>query len=922
MPSSALRQIRRDWFLHEHGAVIVQPSPRVEAGDVDAVLAVAAQHAIGCRVVHLSGGDVVLLDRAADALRKLGFVIVRGGDVDACRAAWRGRHVALLAASAAERFAAVAWVRALSRESPRGHVVVTTDEPGTAAGEFCARERAPALPLAIGEPGRGSAHVPDARISRARRFSRSGRVASASRWTDAAIAAARRRGDESSMVAAATRMIDLLVDRGELPQAIRTARRLLAGVTGFGATAEAVALLVRPLLLSLELDAAEALVAGARVEAVLRDLPAPDRVIHGAALVCFWRGRFEEAVALARIPASGTAADLGAAALAAWGAGDRDLLWTCRARMAAGASRAESTTAFWSAVVDALFAAMAEPGRAPAAVEALVTSAPPWLAAFAHAVAIEAGLRGHGALRFDSRPAQPAAGRERPAPLFRLLLDWQQARARGDAAAAAQAAARARHAGLDGLARWGRKDACMQLLHDWSTLLRIVHEAEDELSALTSGCAWVRRQGHAVAVAVADADGTSWLAFDGCARHDLAHPDVQRALSAAAGTVTAAGAHVYATAPVRYAGRVIGRVIAKGNPASRMTLEQAVQALAAIAGPAARGRLDTLAIARAAHVLVPEIIGRSPAVEAMRDAIARAAGTAFPVLIEGESGTGKELVARALHKLSPRRDRRFCAVNCAAFTDELFEAELFGYARGAFTGAVGARAGLIEDAHDGTLFLDEVGDLSARAQAKLLRTLQEREVRRLGENAARRVDVRVVAATNVALDDAVGQGRFREDLLFRLAVIRIRVPPLRDRAEDIALIASAFWRRLAAEAGRAVRLGPDVMAALGRHRWPGNIRELQNVLAALLVLSPARGRVTERHLSQVLRIGAAPDPGALRSLDESRRSFERQMIAAALARHGGRQARAAHELGLTRQGLAKAMRRLDLDPGGDAAGVA
>jgi two-component system response regulator HydG len=309
-------------------------------------------------------------------------------------------------------------------------------------------------------------------------------------------------------------------------------------------------------------------------------------------------------------------------------------------------------------------------------------------------------------------------------------------------------------------------------------------------------------------------------------------------------------------------------------------------------------------------------------VAGVRDAIARAAVTSFPVLVEGESGTGKELVARALHRLGPRRDRRFTAVNCAAFTDELFEAELFGYARGAFTGAIGARAGLIEEAHEGTLFLDEVSDLSARAQAKLLRTLQEREVRRLGENISRGVDVRVISATNVPLAEAVGRGRFREDLMFRLAVVRIRVPPLRDRAEDIPLLAQAFWRQMAPGADKRVVLGPDAIAALCCHQWPGNIRELQNVLAQLIVLAPGRGRVGQRHVARVLSADPpAAEPGSL-SLDAGRRLFERRMIAAALVRHGGRRMAAARELGLTRQGLAKAIRRLDLGRAGDAAGVA
>ena len=751
----------------------------------------------------------------------------------------------------------------------------------------------------------------DARAVRAERYTRRRRLAAATRWTEASIEAARRRGDEPSIVSAASDGVARLLEHGDVAAALRTARRLCNDVTGYPAAADAGALLARSLLLALELDAAEAVLAGIRVEAALRARPVPDAVSLEMAGVCFWRGRFEEAIVLARAANAQTPEQIGTAALAAWAGLDRDLLWCCRARIDRAASRGERGARFWALAINALAGTL--PGAAPPslAADALPNSAPPGYAALARALALELKLR----------PRQPSRHRSRSSiPLFGLLLDWMEARENDDDVSSEPIAARARHLGVDGLARWGRRDSSMQLMHDWPALLHVVHEADDELSALTSGCAWVRRRGRAAAVAVVDADGTSWLASDGWTRDDLAHPDVQHALGAS-GTVTL-GPHIYATGLIRYAGRAVGRVIARGTAEGRATLEQAVAAFAAVSAPAVRARLDMLAVSRAAHVLAPDIIGQSPSIQAVRDAIARAAVTVFPVLVEGESGTGKELVARALHRLSPRRDRRFCAVNCAAFTDELFEAELFGYARGAFTGAVGARAGLIEDAHQGTLFLDEVGDLSARAQAKLLRTLQEREVRRLGENASRRVDVRVIAATNIPLGDAVVHGRFREDLLFRLAVIRLPVPPLRDRAEDIPLIAHDVWRRLSADANKNVRLGPDAIAALCRHRWPGNIRELQNVLAALVVLAPARGRVGERHVSQVLATEpvAGAHPGL--SLDDGRRLLERRMIVAALARHGGRQGPAAHELGLTRQGLAKAMRRLDLNPTTDSLGVA
>jgi transcriptional regulator with PAS, ATPase and Fis domain len=240
------------------------------------------------------------------------------------------------------------------------------------------------------------------------------------------------------------------------------------------------------------------------------------------------------------------------------------------------------------------------------------------------------------------------------------------------------------------------------------------------------------------------------------------------------------------------------------------------------------------------------------------------------------------------------------------------DAELFGHARGAFTGAVGPRAGLFEDANGGSLFLDEVGELSARAQAKLLRALQEREVRRVGENVARPVDARVIAATNRSLPDMAARGLFRDDLLFRLGVVRLRLPPLRDRPEDIPAIARACWTRVARDAACRAVIGPDALARLIAHPWPGNVRELQNVLAGLVLVAPPRGRVTSRHVEAVLvEAGSTRQPPPV-SLERARVSCERRTVAAALARHGGRRTAAARELGLSRQGLSKALRRLRL----------
>ncbi len=241
--------------------------------------------------------------------------------------------------------------------------------------------------------------------------------------------------------------------------------------------------------------------------------------------------------------------------------------------------------------------------------------------------------------------------------------------------------------------------------------------------------------------------------------------------------------------------------------------------------------------------------------------------------------------------------------------EDLLDSELFGHARGAFTGAVADRPGLFEDANGGTLFLDEVADLSPRGQAKLLRVLQQHEVRRVGETFGRTVDVRIVAAANRDMRTEASAGRFRQDLLYRLDVIRIHVPPLRDRPEDVALLAEHFWRDASARVGSAARLTHGVLTELTRYHWPGNVRELQNVVAALAVAAPSRGRVRPGLLPAV--VTGATSVTALR-LDEARTQFERRCVEVALARAGGNRSKAAAQLGLSRQGLLKMIVRLGI----------
>ncbi|MBX3469575.1 MAG: sigma-54-dependent Fis family transcriptional regulator [Planctomycetes bacterium] len=315
------------------------------------------------------------------------------------------------------------------------------------------------------------------------------------------------------------------------------------------------------------------------------------------------------------------------------------------------------------------------------------------------------------------------------------------------------------------------------------------------------------------------------------------------------------------------------------------------------------------------------LVGDSPPMRALADRIERVARSALPVLVRGETGSGKELVARAIHRRS-RRTGAFVSENCAALADSLLEAELFGHEQGAFTGADRARDGLFARAHGGTLFIDEVGDMSPAMQAKLLRVLQDGEVRRLGGQRTRTFDVRVIAATHKDLEALVRQGLFREDLLFRLAVLEVRVPALRDRPEDLPGLVEHFLRRQAAETGQPpLLLSDQTLDALMAHAWPGNVRELENAVrvAALFsqggVLDPAALPFRRAAPSQ-----AAPDQELsyqeLRDLLEER---ERAYVREVLATSHGNKAEAARRLGVTRYALYRTLRRLGIDAGDDAA---
>jgi DNA-binding NtrC family response regulator len=315
------------------------------------------------------------------------------------------------------------------------------------------------------------------------------------------------------------------------------------------------------------------------------------------------------------------------------------------------------------------------------------------------------------------------------------------------------------------------------------------------------------------------------------------------------------------------------------------------------------------------------MVGDSAAMRAVADTIRRAGSTDATVLVTGESGTGKELAARALHAESRRADAPFVALNCSALPAELIESELFGHVRGAFTGADRDREGVFEAADGGTLFLDEVGDLSPSAQAKLLRVIEEGRVTPVGTATARAVDVRLVAATNRPLDEMASRGEFREDLLYRLQVVTLRLPPLRERRADIPALAVHFIAELASRHERPVRsLSASARRALVAYDWPGNVRELRNVLERAVVLADGDEMDLAALPARVSGASIAPGPieAALAELpftearERAVEAFERSFLAAALERHGGNVSATARSLGLHRQSLQKILRRLEI----------
>ena len=309
------------------------------------------------------------------------------------------------------------------------------------------------------------------------------------------------------------------------------------------------------------------------------------------------------------------------------------------------------------------------------------------------------------------------------------------------------------------------------------------------------------------------------------------------------------------------------------------------------------------------------IIGDSVPMKALRQQMELMAATNGRVLIYGESGTGKELVAHAIHAMSQRESEAFVEVNCAAIPEELIESELFGHIKGSFTGAHESKIGKFRKADAGTLFLDEVGDMSLRTQAKVLRALEEQRFEAVGASEWTQVDVRVIAATNKVLEQEIERGNFREDLFYRLNVIPFHVPPLRDRVEDVPLLADYFLREFTVAYGRKPKeLTPAAYEVLQEHHWPGNVRELRNLIERIVILNP-QTRVDARHIPlQTTRRTAAERAERFGSLQEVREAVEREYILKKLEETNGNVTRTAELLGLERSNLYRKMKTLGIGP--------
>ena len=437
---------------------------------------------------------------------------------------------------------------------------------------------------------------------------------------------------------------------------------------------------------------------------------------------------------------------------------------------------------------------------------------------------------------------------------------------------------------------------------------------------------WLDVGGGAHLPHVGDADACPWAQrADDCeprmhaAMHDAgdwhvveAHPSVRELI-----------------APVRVGGVVTGALLAGGFAADDTTdLPTLHDGEIAIIGDllALAAREVSLAARAVSPAASPAanrrgydaIIGSSAPMQALYATLDRVARSEATVLIQGENGTGKELVARAIHNGSSRGDRPFVVTNCSAFNDNLLDSELFGHKRGAFTGAINDKPGLFEIADTGTFFLDEIGDMSPSLQVKVLRVLQEGTFNRVGDTETRKVDVRIIAATNRDLRGMVAAGQYREDLYYRIHVINLVLPPLRERPDDVPVLVDHFLERQRRGAPRAKTLAPSCIARLSAYPWPGNVRELKNEIERLVVLSGDDGVIGEELLSPRIRQHssgvAVPKPeDDHRSLPAALESLERRMIVDALRRHQGNKTRASADLKVSRRNLIRLVQKYGLE---------
>ena len=316
-----------------------------------------------------------------------------------------------------------------------------------------------------------------------------------------------------------------------------------------------------------------------------------------------------------------------------------------------------------------------------------------------------------------------------------------------------------------------------------------------------------------------------------------------------------------------------------------------------------------------AHLTI-DLIGVSPAIDVLRKQIAAVGPKNASVLITGENGSGKEVVARMTHQLSPRAGKPFVAINCAAIPEELIEAELFGHVKGAFTNAIADRKGRFELAHEGTIFLDEIGDMSLKTQAKILRILQERSLERVGDHKSIDVDVRVIAATNRDLQQEIKNGRFREDLFYRLNVIPLEVKPLRERREDIPFLAAHFLREFSAGAAVTFSMSNESIQALTSYDWPGNVRELKNTLERLIIMAPGPILNVDDLPPEILGASIVLFDGrrSVQSLKDAKSDFERSFILGKLEENDWNVSRTADALNIERSNLHRKLKSYDIDP--------